>query len=90
MITKHSHGDTGIGEKNRVLKQAKMVTIYHKTISGTHQKAPQQTNPPIAQIPTIYKNVSLTEHKIENYRSQIISLQRAHLTITCLLISKEL
>ena len=30
LITKHSHGDTGIKAKNSVLKQAKMVSIYQK------------------------------------------------------------
>ena len=30
LITKHSHKDTEIQLKNSVLKQAKMVSIYHK------------------------------------------------------------
>ena len=41
LITKHSHENTGINAKNSVLKQAKMVSIYHKTISGTLQRDPQ-------------------------------------------------
>lgn len=40
LITKHSHGDTGIKAKNRVLKQAKMLSIYQKTIPRTPKRSP--------------------------------------------------
>jgi hypothetical protein len=41
LITKYSHGNTGIKAKNSVLKQAKMVSIYQKTI----QRTPQRDSP---------------------------------------------
>ncbi len=50
LIVKDSHKDTGIQLKNTVLKQAKMVSIYQKIISGTPQREPQQTISPIAKI----------------------------------------
>ena len=40
LITKHSHGGTGIKAKNRVLKQAKMLSIYQKTIPRTPKRSP--------------------------------------------------
>ena len=43
-ITKDSHGDTGIGEKNRVLKQAKMVSIYQKNNTTDTKKIPAINN----------------------------------------------
>ena len=39
LIVKDSHGDTRFNAKNSVLKQAKMVAIYHKIISRTLQRA---------------------------------------------------
>ena len=62
LIAKHSHGDTGIKAKNRVLKQAKMVSIYQKTISGTPKKSRnQQFRVSQKSLPFIKKN-SLTQH----------------------------
>ena len=38
LTVKGSHRDTGINAKNSVLKQAKMVSIYQKTIPRTPKK----------------------------------------------------
>ena len=45
LIVKDSHEDTGISLQNSVLKQAKMVSIYQKTIQGTPKRKPQPTVP---------------------------------------------
>ena len=42
LITKHSHEDTRIEAKNSVLKQAKMVSTYHKIIPRTPKKSRNQ------------------------------------------------
>ena len=38
LIFKYSHGDTRIEVKNRVLFCEKMVSIYHKILSGTRER----------------------------------------------------
>ena len=60
LITKHSHGDTGIKAKNSVLKQAKMVSICQKnnTMDTTKEIRNNQSNFP-AKIPVIYKNFNV-------------------------------
>ena len=35
LIFKHSHRTQGLRQKNRVLNYEKMVSIYHKMMSGT-------------------------------------------------------
>ena len=60
LITKHSHGDTGIKAKNSVLKQAKMVSIYQKNNTADIPKEIRNNQSSFpAKIPVIYKEITL-------------------------------
>ena len=66
LILKHLHGDTRFNAKNSVLKQTKMVSIYHKNnIRDTKKRAAINNSTATAKIPAIFSDrtyISLSDH----------------------------